>query len=53
MGPGPASPGLLYPEIYVPKNNLLYIDVLRADVAYAGAAQVDLPIAFLGMKVFA
>ena len=53
VGPGPASPGLLYPEIYVPKNNLLYIDVLRADVAYAGAAQVDLPIAFLGMKVFA
>lgn len=52
VGTGPNSPGLFYPEIYVPKNHLMYMDVSRADVAYAGAVAVDLPIQFIGQKVF-
>ena len=52
VGTGPNSPGLFYPEIYVPKNHLMYMDVSRADAAYAGAVAVDLPVQFIGQKVF-
>lgn len=52
VGGGPNSPGLFFPEIYVPKNHLLYMDVSRDDSAYAGATTVDIPISFIGQKVF-
>ena len=53
VGGGPNSPGLVYPEIYIPKNHLMYFDFTRADVAYAGAAAVDLTVSLIGQKVFA
>ena len=49
---GPNSPGLFYPEIYVPKNQLLYFDVTRNDAAYAGATTANIPFSFIGQKVF-
>lgn len=52
VGCGPASPGLFFPEIYIPKNHLFYVDVSRADVSYAGAVVVDIPISLIGQKVF-
>jgi hypothetical protein len=52
IGAGPNSPGLVYPEIYVPKNHLMYMDVSRDDSAYGGAVPINLPVQFIGMKVF-
>jgi hypothetical protein len=52
VGGGPNSPGLLYPEIYIPRNHVFYFDVARNDGAYANAVAQDLPIQFSGMKVF-
>ena len=52
VGTGPNSPGLFYPEIYVPKNHLMYMDVSRNDLAYAGAVPINLPVNFIGQKVF-
>lgn len=49
---GPNSPGLFYPEIYVPQNHLMYCDITRADAYVAGATAVDLPLQFIGQKVF-
>lgn len=44
------TPGLMTPEIYIPRKHNLYFDVQRSDVS--GAA-VDLYFRFIGMKVFA
>ena len=52
VGAGPQAPGLFYPEIYVPKNHIMYFDVARNDIAYGGAVPVTLPLLFHGMKVF-
>lgn len=49
---GPNAPGLFFPEIYIPKNHIFNFDVTRTDVAYAGAVAVDLPVSFIGQKVF-
>jgi hypothetical protein len=49
---GPNSPGLLFPEINVPKNHILYYDVMRDDAYVGGAAAVDYPLSFIGQKVF-
>jgi hypothetical protein len=49
---GPNSPGLIFPEIYIPKNHIIYYDVTRTDASYANAAAVNLPISFIGCKVF-
>ena len=49
---GPNTMGLFYPEIYVPMNHLMYLDVQRADVSFSGAVPVDLPVSFIGQKVF-
>lgn len=49
---GPVSPGILYPEIYVPANHLLSLDVVRNDLNI-GQETVDLPLQFWGQKVFA
>lgn len=44
------TPGLMTPEIYIPRKHNLYFDVQRTDVA---GATVDLYFRFIGMKVFA
>jgi hypothetical protein len=49
---GPNSPGLFYPEIYVPKNTLWYYELSRNDAGFAGAVPVTFPIALSGGKVF-
>jgi hypothetical protein len=49
---GPNSPGIFFPEIYMPKNTTWYIDVARNDSSFAGAATIDYPIALSGCKVF-
>ncbi len=49
---GPNSPGLLFPEIYIPKNHLIYYDVKRDDAYLGGATAVDYPMSFIGQKVF-
>jgi len=49
---GPNSKGLVFPEIYVPANHVLYVKVNRADSPFAGAEAVDFPIMFIGQKVF-
>jgi hypothetical protein len=51
IGGGPNLPGVFFPEIYVPKNHLMYMDVSRNDTA-PGAATQDIPFTFLGQKVF-
>jgi hypothetical protein len=51
-GTGASNPGLFYPEIYVPKQHVLYYDLVRSDAGYAGAVAEDFPITFGGMKVF-
>ena len=43
------TPGLMTPEIYIPRRHSLYFDVIRND---AGQVPVDLYFRFGGMKVF-
>ena len=52
VGPGAAQPGLLYPEIYMPRNHQLLYTITRNDAAYPGLGAVDYPLLFGGMKVF-
>jgi hypothetical protein len=52
VGPGASQPGLIVPEIYLPKNHRMYYDIQRDDRAYAGAAPVDYPMTWGGMKVY-
>jgi hypothetical protein len=52
VGPGASQPGLLVPEIYIPRNHRMMFDIVRDDSAYAGAAQINYPLTFGGMKVF-
>jgi hypothetical protein len=49
---GPNLPGLFYPEIYIPKNHIIYYDVIRNDTYVGEATTVDYPLQFLGQKVF-
>lgn len=51
FGVGPAAPGLLYPEIYVPRNHQLWYDIQRADTT--ATASEDVTINLIGSKVFA
>jgi hypothetical protein len=46
------TPGLMTPEIYLPRRHSMYFDVYRNDVSLAGAVPVDLYFRFGGMKVF-
>jgi hypothetical protein len=52
VGTGPNSTGLFYPELYIPKNHVLYYDVSRDDSADVSAIVVNVPLAFIGQKVF-
>lgn len=46
---GPAQPGIIYPEIYLPRNYQLLYDLKRADGA--GNQAEDFSFAFIGSKV--
>jgi hypothetical protein len=52
FGTGPATPGLFYPEIYVPKNHQLWYDVQRTDGAVNANQNEDLTVNLIGQKVF-
>jgi hypothetical protein len=52
VGPGASQPGLLVPEIYIPKNHRMFFDIQRNDGAYAGAAPAAYPMTWAGMKVY-
>lgn len=52
---GPWHPGLLYPEIYIPRNVMYSMDIFRDDSAYlgqAGLGAVRMDFALGGIKVF-
>lgn len=53
VGTGPAVPGIFYPEIYVPNQQYLQLELYRADSGQGTAAAQDFPLAFQGAKVFA
>lgn len=53
FGPGPALPGLFYPEIYVPRLTQLFYDVSRTDGIVGTNQNEDIIISFVGSKVFA
>lgn len=53
---GNAAPGLIVPEIYLPRNNALYFNLFRQDAPYVGvtdALPIRLSIAWIGSKVYA
>lgn len=53
VGTGNAMPSVFYPEIYLPKNHLLYFDIERNDAGFAGAATIpSYPINLVGAKVY-
>jgi len=53
IGIGPANPGVFFPEIYIPNQQYMNIDVYRADSGQGTASAQDFPMAFMGAKVFA
>lgn len=52
LGTGASLPNLFYPEIYVPKNQILWYDILRQDTPFPNAVSQDYPITMIGAKVF-
>ena len=53
IGTGNSMPSALFPEFYLPKNHILYYDVVRTDSAYAGAATIpNFPVTLLGSRVY-
>lgn len=52
LGTGPAAPGLMFPEIYIPANHQILYNITRADGSIAGAAAEDITINLIGAKVF-
>ena len=53
IGTGPSVPGVFYPEIYLPNQQYLNVEIYRADSGQGTAVAQDFPIAFMGAKVFA
>lgn len=53
IGTGPAMPGILFPEIYLPNQQYLEFSIYRADSGQGTAVAQDCPIALQGAKVFA
>lgn len=53
IGIGPSNPGVFFPEIYLPNQQYMNVDVFRADSGQGTAAAQDFPMAFMGAKVFA
>jgi hypothetical protein len=54
IGAGASSPGLFFPEIYIPRNRVLQFDIQRADTPFVGQGAVtqDYPVNLIGAKVF-
>lgn len=51
FGTGPSQPGLIYPEIYLPRNYQLLFDLHRADGSGGSNQAEDFTFAFIGSKV--
>lgn len=52
---GNSAPGLFVPEIYLPKNGVLFYDLFRQDAPYVGvtdALPVRISMAWIGSKVY-
>ena len=51
---GPALPGLIFPEVYLPNHQFMWLDIARSDAAFVGVGAVaqDFPVALQGVKVF-
>lgn len=49
---GPSSPGIFYPEIYLPMNHQLLYDLQRSDTVLNSAVDSDFAFNFIGGKVF-
>jgi hypothetical protein len=49
---GPGQMGIIYPEIYVPKNHQLMYDLQRADGAVGSNVSEDFTFNLIGSKVF-
>jgi len=52
FGTGPSSPGLFYPEIYVPRNHQLRFDLQRSDGSGGSNQAEDFTFNLIGSKVF-
>jgi hypothetical protein len=56
FGTGASAPNVFFPEIYVPRNQILFYDILRLDSAFVGGPQgavpQDYPITMIGAKAF-
>jgi hypothetical protein len=53
IGTGNSMPSALFPEFYLPKNHILYYDIVRLDSGYAGAQTIpNFPITLLGSRVY-
>jgi hypothetical protein len=53
IGTGNALPGIIFPELYLPKNHIMYFDIKRSDSGYAGAQTIpNFPIQLLGSRVY-
>lgn len=52
---GNSAPGLFVPEIYLPKNSVLFYNLIRNDAAYTGVTDslpVRISMAWIGSKVY-
>jgi hypothetical protein len=50
---GPSSPGLWYPEIYIPRQHEMFWDIYRDDTRYGGCPTIStFPMAMIGAKVY-
>jgi hypothetical protein len=55
IGTGPSIPNVFFPEIYVPRNQSLFYDIMRLDAAFSPTqtpTTIDYPITFIGAKAF-
>jgi hypothetical protein len=52
FGPGPALPGLIYPEIYIPNQHTMWYSLLRSDGAVNANQSESFTISFVGAKVY-
>jgi hypothetical protein len=52
FGTGPGQPGLIYPEIYVPKKHQFLYDLQRTDGSGGGNQSEDFTFNLIGGKVF-
>lgn len=52
VGTGQQNPGLFFSEIYVPKNSILYFNLVRNDSQFGSQTTVDIPLIFNGAKVY-